>query len=240
VVIEGSASPEDREEVGMRAARFSEGIAGARRSAGAHGRATVVALVAALAALAGCGTSGSFVWIDAVPKGMYAPEARYAIVSGDVIGVRVWNQEANSVERTRVREDGKISLPFLNDVEVAGSEPSELARRLEVKLKTFIVNPVVTVVVHERKPMRVSVLGQVTRPGAYELETGAGVLHALAAAGGLGPFAAQDRLFVLRSGTGADGDSRPARIRFRYRDLVEGKAPASVFHLRTGDVVVVE
>jgi polysaccharide export outer membrane protein len=218
----------------MPAARCSEGAAGARRSRGAHGRA----LVAALAALAGCGTSGSYVWIDALPRGAYAGEAGYAIVPGDVIGVRVWNQEANSVERTRVREDGKISLPFLNDVEVAGSEPAELARRLETQLKAFIVKPVVTVVVHERKPLRVSVLGQVTKPGAYELETGAGVLHALAAAGGLGPFAAQDRVFVLRSG--ADGDLAPARVRFRYRDLTGGKAPAIGFRLRPGDVVVVE
>lgn len=159
---------------------------------------------------------------------------------GDVIGVRVWNQEANSIDRTRVREDGKISLPFLNDVEVAGAAPAELARRLEVKLKTFIVNPVVTVVIHERRPLRVSILGQVARPGTYDLDVNAGVLQALAAAGGLTPFAEKDGVFVLRSGYWADTDTAPARIRFRTVDLQTGRAPAALFRMRPGDVVVVE
>jgi polysaccharide export outer membrane protein len=208
--------------------------------AGAHGRRRLAAAALALAGLAACAPSGSFLWVDAVPKGMIAPEATYAILPGDVIGVRVWNQEANSVDRARVREDGKISLPFLNDVDVAGTEPSDLARRLEVKLKAFIVNPVVTVVVQERRPPRVSVLGHVTKAGVYEMEPGAGVLHALAAAGGLDSFASQDGVYVLRSGYWADRGGAPARIRFRYRDLLNGTAPASTFHLRAGDIVVVE
>jgi polysaccharide export outer membrane protein len=194
----------------------------------------------ALSSAAACRHADPFLWVDAVPKSMTAPEATYLIAPGDVIGVRVFNQEANSVERVRVREDGRISIPFLNDVEVAGMEPVDLARRLEVRLKEFIMAPVVTVVVHERRPLRVSVVGRVTRPGVYDLDRGAGVLHALAAAGGLTPFAPDDGVFVLRGGYWADGDPAPARIRFRYRDLAAGKAPGSAFSLRVGDVVVVE
>jgi polysaccharide export outer membrane protein len=202
---------------------------------------TVARVVAALAIVAaGCGGSKQYLWVETVPKTMYSTDATYRIATGDVIGVRVWNQEANSVERTRVRDDGRISLPFLNDVEVAGTEPAELARRLEVKLKAFIMAPVVTVVVHERRPLRVSVVGRVVRPGVYDLDYGAGVVHALAAAGGLTPFAADDGVYVLRTGYWATGDTAPARIRFRYRDLSTGKAPAALFTLRAGDVVVVE
>jgi polysaccharide export outer membrane protein len=199
----------------------------------------VVIVVAATAAvtLGGCRAPGSYLWVDAFPKSASAPEAPYAIAAGDVIGVRVWNQEANSIERTRVREDGRISLPFLSDVDVAGQSPAELGRRLETKLKAFIVNPVVTVVVHERRPTRVSVLGQVARPGVYDLDAGAGVLHALAAAGGVSPFASDDGIYVLRNGS--DGET-PARIRFRYRDLRAGKLAAVQFRLRPSDVVVVE
>jgi polysaccharide export outer membrane protein len=167
-------------------------------------------------------------------------DAAYRIAPGDVIGVRVWNQEAMSIERARVREDGKISLPFLNDVEVAGMEPGELGRRLEVKLKAFIVNPVVTVLVQERQPLRVSVLGEVTRPGAYEMDKAAGVLQVLAAAGGLTPFAHDAGVYVLRPGYWADGNPAPARIRFRYSELRSGRSPAALFRLRPGDVVVVE
>lgn len=195
--------------------------------------------VAALA-IAGCRTDRDYIWVGAVPKAMNVAETAYRVAPGDVIGIQVFNQPANSVERIRVREDGKISLPFLRDVDVAGAEPAELARRLEVKLAAFITSPIVTVVVHERRPLRVSVLGKVTRPGVYDLEPGAGVLHALAAAGGLTPFANDDGVYVLRKGYWSDGEQAPARIRFRYAELASGKAPAAVFYLRVGDVVVVE
>jgi polysaccharide export outer membrane protein len=196
--------------------------------------------LASLAASLGCRSTGEYIWVDAVPKALYAPVPRSAIGPGDLIGIRVWNQEANSVDRIRVREDGKIAMPLLGDVEVAGMEPGELARRLEVKLKALIVNPAVTVVVHERRPVRVSVIGQVTRPGVYEVEPGSGVIHALASAGGLTPFARGDAIFLLRPGYWANGDLDAARIRFRYRDLAAGRSPASVFRVLPGDCIVVE
>jgi len=201
--------------------------------------AAVVAL-ACVTTVAGCGHAQDFIWVDDVPKGMNAVDPAYRIAPGDVIGIRVWNQEANSLDRARVREDGRISLPFLNDIEVAGAEPAELARRLEVKLKTFIMAPTVTVIVHERRPLRVSVMGKVVRPGVYDLDHGAGVIHALAAAGGLTPFANDRGVFVLRTGYWADEGAAPARIRFRYRDLETGKLPASACRLQVGDVVVAE
>lgn len=200
---------------------------------------TSVAVLAALCA-GGCGHTQEFMWVETVPKSMTAGETTYEIAPGDVISVRVFNQEANSIERVRVRDDGKISLPLLNDVLVAGAEPAELARRLEVKLKAFITAPVVTVVVHERHPLRVSVIGKVVRPGVYDLDRGARVINAIAAAGGPTPFAADDGVYVLRSGYWADGNPAPARIRFRYRELLSGKVPAAVFFLRVGDVVVLE
>jgi polysaccharide export outer membrane protein len=214
----------------------------AGRGPRSRGRSRLFPAGALAAALAlGCGHGKDYLWVNEVPPGRAAPpETAFRIAAGDVLGVRVFNQESMSVERARVREDGKISLPFLNDVDVVGMEPAELARRLEVRLKTFVVNPVVTVVMQERPPLRVSVTGQVGRPGVYELDERAGVLHALAAAGGLTPFADDDGVYVLRQGYWADGASSPGRIRFRYSDLRRGKAPAAAFLLRAGDVVVVE
>jgi polysaccharide export outer membrane protein len=196
----------------------------------------------ALAAASGCAhrQPAGFIWIEDVPKGMLATGTEYEIAPGDVIGVRVWNLEANSVDRARVRQDGKISMPFLNDVEVAGLEPATLARRLEVKLKEYIQNPSVTVVVHERRPIRISILGKVVRPGIYDLDDGAGMAQALASAGGLTAFADPDGLFVLRSGYWADGDPSAGRIRFHYEDIKQGRAPGAAFQLRRGDVIVVE
>lgn len=196
--------------------------------------------LAALALLPACRTAApSFLWVDQVPKTLARSEASPAIQPGDVISVRVWNLESNSVDRARVREDGKISMPFLQDVDVAGEEPSVVAKRLEDRLKAFINTPVVTVVVHERRPLRVSVLGKVVRAGVYDLDPGSGVLQGLAAAGGLTPFADDNGIYVIRSGYWADTQA-PVRIRFRYRDLASGAVPAATFQLRLSDVVVVE
>jgi polysaccharide biosynthesis/export protein len=198
-----------------------------------------VALLVLAAMAAACGASGRYMRVEDIREPP-PDDGEYRIATGDVIGVRVWNQDSMSVDRARVREDGKISMPFLQDVDVAGQTPTELAKRLQVKLKAYVVSPVVTVSVVERRPTRVSVLGEVARPGQYDLDRGAGVLAAIAAAGGLTPYAHKDRIFVLRSGYWADGNPEPARIRFEYASLTGGRRPAATFRLQPGDVVTVE
>ncbi len=197
-----------------------------------------MALLAATLALDACGTEGKYIRVEDLPRTMQST-SEYRISPGDVLGVRVWNQPTMSLEKTRVRDDGKISVPFLQDVEAAGKTPAELAERLQVHLKTYVVSPVVTVTVEELRPFRVSVTGEVVRPGVYELERGAGVLSALAAAGNFTEFAHRDRIFVLRRGI-TPNDAAPTRIRFRYDALTHGERPAAGFQLQSGDVVVVE
>jgi polysaccharide export outer membrane protein len=198
-----------------------------------------VALLVAVGGLTGCPRPRGFIWIRDVPRTMLATDATSGIRPGDVIGIRVLGSDQNSADRVRVRDDGKISIPFLNDFDVADNTPDELAKRLEGKLKAYLVAPVVTVVIHERRPLRVAVIGKVARPGVYELERGSGVLHAIAAAGGLTPFADENGVFVIRNGYWAD-DAAPARIRFRYGELAAGQAPGALFRLSVSDVVVAE
>lgn len=195
------------------------------------------ALAAAALLLASCGTSGRYIRAEDLPP---APaETEYRVARGDVLGVRVWNQENMSVEEARVREDGRISMPFLQDVSAAGQTPTELAQRIQAQLKAYVVNPVVTVTVVEMQPLRVSVTGEVMRPGVYDLDRGAGVLSALAAAGSFSEFAHRDRIFVLRHGL-APGDPAVTRIRFEYDALIQAERRAAAFRLQPGDVVVVE
>ncbi len=184
-------------------------------------------------ALTACATVGSYVWVqDYTPKAV-AGSQELVIKSGDMLDVRVFNQDKIS-GKARVRSDGKVSLPFLNDVTAAGYTPVALAQQLQTRLKEFINAPVVTVAVEEAKPAPVSVVGNVMRPGQYATEQGAGLLHILAAAGGMNEFAHKDRIFVLRS------QSAPARIRFTYDSLLKGETQAVSFRLEGGDVVVVE
>jgi len=199
-------------------------------------RSTALAL--ALAALAGCGGPGSYVPAESL-KDAAALEPDFRVAAGDVLGVRVWNQEGMSVDRARVREDGRISMPFLQDVEVSGRTPTELARQIQGRLKDFVVNPVVTVTIEEARPLRVPVLGEVGRPGIYDLDREVGVLAAVAAAGGMTAFAHRDAIFVLRYRPRL-GDPVPLRIRFQYAELARGAPRESGFRLKPGDLVVVE
>ncbi|MGC3996230.1 MAG: polysaccharide biosynthesis/export family protein [Anaeromyxobacter sp.] len=196
-------------------------------------RCTLLAL-AGLALAAACTPRGTFVRAEDLPAD--APETEYRIAVGDVLGVRVWNQESMSTNHARVREDGRISVPFLQDVEAVGLTTSELAARLQSKLRSLLNSPVVTVTLEDARPVRVSVMGEVARSGQYDLDQGAGVLAALAAAGGLTEYAHRDEIYVLRS---SGGQKAPLRIRFGYGALSRGEKQAA-FRLRAGDVVVVE
>ncbi|HEX4620544.1 MAG TPA: polysaccharide biosynthesis/export family protein [Myxococcaceae bacterium] len=185
-------------------------------------------------ALAGCRHVGDFVWVEDLPEGPLTPSQAYVIAPGDTLSIRVWNQEGMS-GKPKVRADGKISLPFLNDVMAAGYTPNVLAQQLQVRLKEYLVNPVVTVSLEEIKVVTVSVLGEVGKPGQYPLEPGAGVLNALATGGGLTDYAHRDEIFVLR-----DGAAKTQRIRFDYAALTQAKGKAAEFKLQSGDVVVVQ
>jgi len=193
-------------------------------------RAGLLAVLALAALAAGCRTTDTnFVWVDRFPEP--PAEAAYSIVPGDVLNVRVYNQDGMSA-KVKVRQDGMISLPFLNDLEAAGDTPAALAQRIQARLKDFLANPVVTVSLDEARPLEVSVVGEVLRPGLYRLEPGAGVLTALAAASGFSTFADRDRIFVVRNGM--------TRVRFTYAALSQVREKAARFRLHPGDVVIVE
>ena len=190
--------------------------------------------VTLLLLLSGCYTpSGAFIPVSEFEA---TATGEYLVLPGDVLQVRVFQQEAMSA-RVKVRADGKVSLPFVNEVQVAGKPPVAIAAELQVKLKDFVNTPVVTVSLEETRPLTVSVVGEVVRPGTVTLELGAGVLQALAGAGGLTDYAQKDGLFVLRT---ISGRPQPIRVRFTWDELTRGVGKAARFGLVAGDVVVAE
>lgn len=186
-----------------------------------------------MAACISCSAPGKYTWVDAYQESRGGHEQPYRIAAGDMVQVRVFNQE-HLTTRARVRPDGKVSLPLLNDVPAAGLTPDALATDLQERLKSFIKAPLVTVALEETRPASVYVAGEVVRPGVYPLDAAAGVLQALVNAGGLTQMASPGRIFVLRKGP------PEVRIRFTYDALVRLEGKASTFHLLPGDVVVVE
>jgi polysaccharide export outer membrane protein len=185
-----------------------------------------------LAAALGCAGVGEYVWADVLPEAPANAPGEYRLSTGDLIFVRVFNQDPLS-GRTRVRPDGQVTIPFVNDVPAAGRTPQELAKTMEARLLDFIKAPVVTVFLEELGPTQLSVIGEVARPGVYPLERGQGVLRALAAAGGLTEFAHKDRIFLVRAGS-------PGRIRFTLEGLSKPGSRSARFRLQNDDVLIVQ
>ena len=132
-----------------------------------------------LAALGACASAqGSYVWVDQYVAAD-PPPASYVIGTGDVISVQVYDNEKIST-KARVRSDGRIAIPLLDDVQVADKTPEEAARDIEQRLQksNLVLNPHVTIQLEEVKKVVVSVLGRVSKPGQYMLEPGSGVAAA--------------------------------------------------------------
>lgn len=201
-----------------------------------QGRLLGAALVVALATAA-CGTITKHVWVDEASAAILgeALAGEYVVATGDVLTIRVYEQDAIST-RVRVRPDGKISLPLAGELPALGRRPVDLAKDIEARLKPFVRAPTVSVIVEEIQPVRVSVLGEVAHPGVFVLDPGAGVLQALASAGGTSEYASADRIFVVRKLPG----EAPIRIRFSQAKLTGDSRRAAIFALVTGDVVLVE
>jgi polysaccharide export outer membrane protein len=198
-------------------------------------RSFCVALTCSLALLgSGCAGAGQYVWYGEIPASEQSSAGNdYVIGVGDTISIRVYEQESLSGE-TKIRSDGKIALPLVGELVVAGKHPSQLSSEIENALKQFVVSPRVTVNVAASQPISVTVLGEVTNLGVLTLEPPARLVEALAQAGGPAEFADKSRIFVLRQ------FPTYKRIRFTYDAILRNEGGAAQFPLRTGDVVVVE
>ena len=197
-----------------------------------------VAFVAAVVFVttAGCSAAiGPFVWAaDYVAQSPNSTTGTYVVGIGDLLSVQVFDNDKIST-RGRVRTDGKLAMPLIQDLDVAGKTPLQIAGDVEKRLRdaNIMVSPRVNVVVDEVPPVQITVLGAVGRAGNFAMNPGAGVAEALASAGGLTDYAHKDRIFVLRKLPTA------VRIRFTFASLTD-IGPAGSFRLQHGDIVVVE
>ncbi len=159
-----------------------------------------------------------------------APEV-YRIGPEDILQISVWKNDTLT-RSVPVRPDGKISLPLLNDVQAAGLTALELREVLTRKLAEYMPSPEVSVIVSDIRSFKVSVLGEIGRPGRYELKSWTTVLDLLALAGGFTQFAARSRIVILQP----DGKTMK-RIPFNYNKALAGEQEN--FYLRNGDVILV-
>ncbi len=156
----------------------------------------------------------------------------YVIGPEDVLHIAVW-REPDLTATLPVRPDGKISLPLLNDVQASGLTPQQLAGSLTEKLKKYVADPRVTVVVTQINSKRVYMVGEVFHPGPMPLIANMTVLQALSSAG-LNQFANTKRIYVLRTENG-----KQQKLPVNYRKLVKGEQIEQNYLLQPGDEIVV-
>ncbi len=157
----------------------------------------------------------------------------YRIGPGDVLRVSVFgNTELNS--RVTVRPDGRITLPLLDELPVAGRTVNEVTQEVTQGYRRFVQDARVAVVIEEVHSYRVFVTGKAQRPGEFESRTPLTVMQALALAGGGARGADMDHIVILRRGA----NGRDERYEFSYTECVEGRTEMN-FTLRSGDTVIV-
>jgi polysaccharide biosynthesis/export protein len=158
----------------------------------------------------------------------------YVIGDDDLLDINVW-KEPELTKTIPVRSDGKISLPLAGELQAAGRTPVQLEEDITTRLRNFITEPEVTVMVQKINSLKFNVMGEVIKPGSFSLTTTTTVVDAIATAGGFKDFAKKKSIYVLHT----NPDGTEARLSFNYNDFVKGKNPKQNVRLQPGDTVVV-
>jgi polysaccharide biosynthesis/export protein len=170
------------------------------------------------------------------PEAAQAPETSsesdYVIGADDTLRISVW-KEPDLSETLPVRPDGKISMPLLNDIPAAGLTPVQLKDSITEKLKKFIADPRVTVVVTAMNSRRIFVSGEVVHSGPMVLLPHMTMLQALSQAG-FTQFANVKAIYLLRTENG-----KQEKLPFNYKEVIKGNHPEQNIVLKPGDTVVV-
>lgn len=159
-------------------------------------------------------------------------DAEYLVQGGDTLNVNVWGEPKLSGPVV-VREDGRFTLPLVEDVPAEGKTVKQLTAEVTKKLTAFIPAASVTISVSQTAPIRYYLSGQFVKPGEFRSERKITLLQAIATGGGFAPFADESELMIIRKS--ANGD---LRYRFDYNRVVDGREPNP--ELKNGDVVSVK
>lgn len=157
----------------------------------------------------------------------------YKIQPGDMLEISVWREE-DLLRQVLVLPDGRLSFPLVGDIQAAGKSVSQLQEQVTERLTKYIPDPVVTVAILQLSGNKVYVTGKVARPGEFVANRYLDVVQALSMAGGMTPYAAPNKIKILRR----ENDTLIA-IPFRYVDIEKGIRLEQDIMLQSGDVVVV-
>jgi polysaccharide biosynthesis/export protein len=168
---------------------------------------------------------------QAIPAG-----SDYLIGPGDAIQIFVWHN-ADLSATVPVRPDGKVSIPLVEDIPCAGKTPTQLARDVEERLKKYVQDPTVTIIVSNfigLPSQQIRIVGEATTPKAVHYRENMSVLDAMIEVGGLNTFAAGNQAKLVRL---VNGQQVTTVVRLRSL-LEDGDLTANV-PLQPGDIIII-
>lgn len=159
----------------------------------------------------------------------------YIMGPEDVLEITVW-KNADLSKQVQVRPDGRISLPLIGDVSAVGRTASQLTEEISARLKSYMENPTVSILVREVNSYQIYVLGEVNAPGKYPLKSKTTLLQAITIAHGFTQVAARNKIVVFRFGKDGEGLNK---IKASYDDIVLRDGSDQNIELKPGDQIVV-
>lgn len=157
----------------------------------------------------------------------------YKIGKGDILEIIAWKEE-DFTREVFVRIDGKITFPLLDDIHAAGRTTMEVKKEIETKLKEFIEDPIVTVILKSPMSQKFYILGEVLKTGEYQLAKKLTILQAFALAGGFTEWASKKEIILLRNENGID-----KIIRVNYKNIIKGKDLSQNVSIKINDTIIV-
>ena len=151
----------------------------------------------------------------------------------DLLEISVWKDETLT-RQVVVRPDGNISFPLIGDVRVQGRTVEEVRKEIEEKIRGYVPDAPVAVMVIQVNSPKIYVVGKVAKPGVYLMTVPLRVMQALAMAGGITPFSDSDNILILR-----EEDGRQKMMQFDYSKVAAGKNLEQNVYLNASDTVVV-
>ena len=172
---------------------------------------------------------------SALDKSSLIVTTDYIIGPEDVLDITVW-KNADLSKTVQVRPDGRISLPLIGDVAAVSRTSAELTEEISTRLKAYMENPTVSIVVKEVNSYAIFVLGEVVKPGRYPLKSKTTLLQAVTLASGFTPVASRNKIVIFRFAK----DGEPLmKIKASYDDIVLRDGTNQNIELKPGDTIVV-
>jgi polysaccharide export outer membrane protein len=200
----------------------------------------IVTETAAPTPAAGVATAGTPAGAD-TPANLVSSDStsgtQYVIGAGDQLGISVYRAPELSVPTLPVRPDGRISMPLIPDIVAAGKTPTALGKELEERLKEYVKDPIVTVMVTNFVgpfSRQVRVIGEATEPQAIPYRDHMTVLDVMIATKGLTKFASGNKAVIIRR----VGDKRET-IKVRLSDLLKDGDIDQNVEMQPGDTLII-